>query len=134
MGKRVSLAGGVYTDFLTSHPDDENVPYVLWQLADCYDKESLSIDRDQAYILKAIERLTFLKNRYPSSPYAVQAEERLRQLMQKLADRELYVGDFYYRTGRFNAATLRLEYFLSKYLRRKARTRSCTFWRPHTVN
>jgi outer membrane protein assembly factor BamD len=113
--KEYLLAGGVYADFLNTHPDDENVPYVLWQLADCFDKESLSIDRDQSYILKAIERLTFLKNRYPQSPYAAQAEVRLRDLMQKLADRELYVGDFYFRTGRFNAATLRLEYFLSKY-------------------
>jgi len=113
--KEYLLAGGVYADFINSHPDDDNVPYVLWQLADCFDKESLSIDRDQSNILKAIERLTFLKNRYPSSPYAAKAEERLRDLMQKLADRELYVGDFYYRTGRFNAATLRLEYFLSRY-------------------
>jgi outer membrane protein assembly factor BamD len=113
--KEYLLAGGVYADFITSHPDDDNVPYVLWQLADCYDKESLSMDRDQSNVLKAIERLTFLKNRYPSSPYAAKADERLRDLMQKLADRELYVGDFYYRTGRFNAATLRLEYFLSRY-------------------
>lgn len=113
--KEYLLAGGVYGDFINTHPDDENVPYALWQLADCFDKESLSIDRDQSYILKAIERLTFLKNRYPTSPYAAKAEERLRDFHQKLADRELYVGDFYYRTGRFNAATLRLEYFLSKY-------------------
>ena len=97
--KEYLLAGGVYTDFLNAHPDDENVPYVLWRLAECFENLSLTIDRDQAYTLKAIERLTYLKNRYPSSQYALEADESLVRLNQKLADRELYVGDYYYRTG-----------------------------------
>jgi outer membrane protein assembly factor BamD len=113
--KEYLFAAGVYTDFVTAHPDDENVPYVLWRLADCFEKLSLTIDRDQAYILKAIERLTYLKNRYPSSQYAREADESLLRLNQKLADRELYVGDFYYRTANYNASIIRLEYLLSKF-------------------
>jgi len=113
--KEYLLAGGVYTDFLNAHPDDENVPYVLRRLAECFESLSLTIDRDQAYTLKAIERLTYLKNRYPSSRYALEADESLVRLNQKLADRELYVGDYYYRTGQYNASVIRLEYLLSKF-------------------
>jgi len=113
--KEYVLAIGVYEDFFKAHPDDENVPYVLSRLGECYDKESLTIDRDQAYTLKAIERLTYLKNRYPTNSYTKESEPRLAKMIQKLADRELYVGEFYYRSAQYNASIVRLEYFLAKY-------------------
>lgn len=113
--KEYLMASGVYTDFLNSHPDDENAPYVLWQLGESFEKLSLTIDRDQVYILKAIERFTYLQNRYPTNQYALDATQPLQRLTQKLAERELYVGEYYYKTGNYNAAVVRLEYFLSKY-------------------
>ena len=113
--KEYVFAAGVYEDFFKSHPDDENVPYVLSRLGECYDKESLSIDRDQEFTLKAIERLTYLKNRYPTNTYTKESEPRLAKMIQKLADRELYVGEFYYRSAQYNASIVRLEYFLAKY-------------------
>ena len=113
--KEYILAAGVYEDFFKSHPDDENVPYVLSRLGECYDRESLTIDRDQDFILKAIERLTYLKNRYPTNTYTKESEPRLAKMIQKLADRELYVGEFYYRSAQYNASIVRLEYFLAKY-------------------
>jgi outer membrane protein assembly factor BamD len=113
--KEYILAAGVYEDFFRSHPDDENVPYVLSRLGECYDRESLTIDRDQEFILKGIERLTYLKNRYPTNAYTRESEPRLAKMIQKLADRELYVGEFYYRSSQYNASIVRLEYFLAKY-------------------
>ncbi|OPY72019.1 MAG: Outer membrane protein assembly factor BamD precursor [Syntrophorhabdus sp. PtaU1.Bin058] len=113
--KEYILAIGVYEDFFKSHPEDENIPYVLARLGECYDKTALSIDRDQSYILKSIERLTYLKNRYPASIHTKESEPRLARMLQKLADRELYVGEFYYRTDQYNASIMRLEYMLKKY-------------------
>jgi outer membrane protein assembly factor BamD len=113
--KEYILASGVYEDFFKSHPEDENIPYVLSRLGECYDKTSLSIDRDQTYILRSIERLTYLKNRYPASVHTKESEPRLAKMIQKLADRELYVGEFYYKTDQYNASIIRLEYLLKKY-------------------
>lgn len=113
--KDYGLALNMYEDFFKAHPEDENIPYVLLRIGDCYDKLALSMDRDQAYTLKAIERYTYLKNRYPSSTFTETAETRLKELNQKLADRELYVGEFYYRTYQYNAAIIRLDYLLKKY-------------------
>jgi outer membrane protein assembly factor BamD len=104
-----------YEDFFKAHPEDENIPYVLLRIGECYEKLALSMDRDQAYTLKAIERYTYLANRYPSSSYVAPAEASLKRLNQKLADRELYVGEFYYKTSQYNAAINRLEYLLKKY-------------------
>ncbi len=113
--KSYDLALGTYEDFFKAHPEDENIPYVLLRIGECYEKLALSLDRDQAYTLKAIERYTYLRNRYPSSDYVSAAEGKLERLNQKLADRELYVGEFYYRTNLYNAAITRLEYLLKKY-------------------
>ena len=113
--KEYILASGVYEDFLSAHPQDENIPYVLIKLGECYENLSLTPDRDQAYTLKALERFTYLKNRFPASSYAKVVDIKIKKLIQKLADREVYVGEFYYKTFKYNAAIIRLEYFLKKY-------------------
>ena len=113
--KEYGLALSIYEDFFKAHPEDENISYVLLRIGDCYEKLALSMDRDQAYTLKAIERYTYLKNRYPTSDYTATAEANLKKLNQKLADREFYVGEFYYRTYQYNAAIVRLDYLLKKY-------------------
>jgi outer membrane protein assembly factor BamD len=113
--KDYTAASNVYEDFFNSHPDDENIPYVLTKLGECYERLALSMDQDQANTLKAIERLTYLKNRYATSTYAAAADARLKKLYQRLADRELYVGEFYYRTYQYNAAIYRLDYLIKKY-------------------
>ena len=109
------LATGTYEDYFKAHPDEENIPYVLFRLGECYEKLSPSVDRDQANTVKGIERITYLRNRYPASSYAKEAEPRLKKFIQKLADRELYVGEFYFRTAQYNASIIRLEDMLKRY-------------------
>ncbi len=109
------LASGTYEDYFKAHPDEENIPYVLFRLGECYEKLSPSVGRDQAYTIKGIERITYLRNRYPASNYAREAEPRLKRLIQKLADRELYVGEFYFKTAQYNGAIIRLEGMLRQY-------------------
>ncbi len=109
------LATSTYEDYFKAHPDEENIPYVLFKLGECYEKLSPSVDRDQANTVKGIERITYLRNRYPASQYAIESEGRLKAFIQKLADRELYVGEFYVRTAQYNAAIMRLEPMLKQY-------------------
>ncbi|MCX7965766.1 MAG: lipopolysaccharide transport periplasmic protein LptA [Syntrophorhabdaceae bacterium] len=108
-------ASTIYEDFFNAHPEDENIPYVLKKLGECYERLSLSFDRDQAYTIKAIERYTYLLNRYPASTYAKEVDKKRQALIQKIVDREIYVGEFYYKTFQYNAAITRLEYVLKKY-------------------
>lgn len=113
--KEYVMASGIYEDFYNSHPEDENIPYVLARLGGCYERLVLSFDRDQAYTLKAIERYTYLLNRYPRSTFSQGVNLKLKMLSQKLVDREIYIGEFYYRSYQYNAAILRLSYVLNKY-------------------
>lgn len=118
------LAAGVYEDFFNAHPEDENIPYVLRRLGESYAHLSPTIDRDQAYTVKAIERFTYLKNRYPQSIYAKDVDARIEELTEKQAAHELYVAEYYHKTERYNASVLRLDYFLTKYPNAKNRDRA----------
>ena len=122
--KDYQAAAGTYEDFVNSYPEDENAAYALKRLGESYEKQSPTIDRDQAITLKAIERFTFLKNRYPTSPYAKDADAHLDALTQKLAAREFYVGEFYHTKGSYNASILRLEYYLHTYPAAKDREKA----------
>jgi outer membrane protein assembly factor BamD len=122
--KEYQLAAGIYEDFVNSYPEDENAAYALRRVAECYEKLSPTPERDQANTFKAMERLTFLKNRYPNSPYSRDADSHLKTLTEKLAARELYVGEFYHKYGSYNASILRLNYFLDKYPEAKGKDRA----------
>lgn len=118
------LAAGVYEDFFNAHPEDDNIPYVLRRLGESYTQLSPTIDRDQAYTVKAIERFIYLKNRYPQSTYAKDVDARIDELTNKQAAHELYVGEYYHKTERYNASILRLEYLLNKYPKAKNRDKA----------
>jgi outer membrane protein assembly factor BamD len=109
------LATSTYEDYFKAHPDEENIPYVLFKLGECYEKLSPSVDRDQANTIKGIERITYLRNRYPATQYAAESEAKLKVFIQKLADRELYVGEFYVKTAQYNGAIMRLEPMLRQF-------------------
>jgi len=113
--KEYVLASNIYEDFFNAHPEDENIPYVLAKLGECYERLSLSFERDQTYTIKAIDRYTYLLNRFPTSKYSKDVEPKRDVMTQKLIDRELYIGEFYYRTFLYNASITRLEFFLKKY-------------------
>jgi lipopolysaccharide transport protein LptA len=122
--KAYASAAVIYEDFVNSYPEDENAAYALRRLAECYEKQSPSIERDQSNTFKAIERFTFLKNRYPGSPYAKDVDTHLQQLTQKVAAREVFVGEFYYRWQKYNASIIRFQYFLGKYPDAKERDKA----------
>jgi outer membrane protein assembly factor BamD len=61
-----------------------------------------------------------VKNSYPDSLYARLAEFRARECREDLAAHELYVGDYYARYKKADAARARYEYVLTAYPRSDA--------------
>lgn len=104
-----------YTDFINLHPTNENVPYVIYQLGMCHYEQRLSIDRDQTATLRAAKEFERLITRYPSSKFAFMAEKKLRECRQRLAESEFYVGEFYFKQGKYKAALKRFEYLAKTY-------------------
>jgi outer membrane protein assembly factor BamD len=102
-------AESAYSDFITLHPTNENVPYALYQMGMCHYNQIEAIDRDQTAAIKAKKELEKLVSRYPDSKFATMAEKLIRECKQKLAEQEFYVGQFYFKQKKYQAALARFE-------------------------
>jgi len=98
-----------YEEFESLHPRNEAVPYVVYQMGLCYFEQIDSLDRDQGNTRKALDNFTRLRQRFPDSEYAAQAEEHINECLRQLAGHELYVGRFYFKQKRYKAAQARLQ-------------------------
>lgn len=104
-----------YTDFLNLHPTHEHIPYVIYQIGMCHYMNMLSIDRDQTETVRAIKEFEQVIARFPTSKFALLAEEKLRDCRKRLAAKEFYVGQFYFRREKYEAAARRFEYLLAHF-------------------
>ena len=107
--KKYAEAENEYSDFLIFHPTNENVPYVIYQLGMCHYNQIESIDRDQTYTIRARREFEKLAARYPESKFSIMAEEKIRDCKQKMAEHEFYVGQFYLKQKKYQAALARFE-------------------------
>ncbi len=108
-------AVAAYEDFSRLHPQHPEIPRVLYQIGMCHYKQRLSIDRDQTETRAALEAFERVTKTYPKSEYAKKAQILIRKCRELLAQHELYVAKFYYRTHQFKAAMFRLETLRNNY-------------------
>ena len=107
--KEYAGAESAYSDFVSLHPTNENVPYALYQLGMCHYNEIEDIDRDQTETIKAKKEWEKLVTRYPESKFSSMAQKLIRECKQKLAENEFYIGRFYLRQKKYKAALSRFE-------------------------
>lgn len=104
-----------YEDFKKLHPTNPVIPYVVYQIGMAYFDQVLAIDRDQTSTHNAAKQFKYLISRYPSTTYAISAQEKLDICREKLAQHEFYVGHFYFRTKRYNTALYRFNGLLENF-------------------
>ena len=104
-----------YNSFVELHPTNPNVPYAMFQLGMCHYHQMQTIDRDQTATQKARKEFERLIARFPQSKFAIMAEKNLREVKQRLAEHEFYIGEFYYRTKKYEAALKRFELIQREY-------------------
>ncbi len=107
--KDYSEAENAYRDFVELHPTDENVPYAIYQTGMCHFQQIDDIDRDQTQTVWARREFQKLTARYPQSKFALLAEKMIRECNIKLAEHEFYVGNFYFKLKKYQAALTRFE-------------------------
>jgi outer membrane protein assembly factor BamD len=113
--KEYAEAIAAYADFLQLHPKNDAIPYVLYQIGECYYKQLLSEDRDQTPTRQAISAFQRLLKEYPFSTYANKAKERIQDCRKLLAQHELYVAKFYFKSKHYEAALGRFKGVLAGY-------------------
>ena len=98
-----------YEEFEELHPKNEAIPYVIQQIGNCHFEQLDTIDRDQTPALKAIETYERLVKNYPDDPHAKEVVEKIRICHKSLAENQLYIGNFYYRTKHYKSALARFQ-------------------------
>ena len=71
--------------------------------------------RDPHTIRESLQYFLELTQRYPNSPYAADAVQRIIYLRNALARGEMYAANFYMRTGAYVAAANRAKYIIEHY-------------------
>jgi len=101
--------------FLSIHPGNRDAPYAYYLIALCYYEQISDVARDQKDTLQAKEALTEVVRRYPSTRYAADARIKLDLVNDHLAGKEMDIGRFYERSGRWLAAQLRFRNVVETY-------------------
>jgi len=104
-----------YIEFEKLHPKNKSIPYVIYQQGMCNFLRMNSIDRDQSSTKKALKEFERLRREFPTDPFSLQAQRKIRECLINLAEYEFYVGHFYFKAGHYLAALRRFEYLITHY-------------------
>jgi len=104
-----------YRDFASRYPNDPDRDYALLMVGHTYTARKLKPDRDLSSLLEAVNAYQQLLTLYPASRYAEEAEVRLGEVREVLAEHEWIVASFYAKNKRWLGAKWRLEYLKETY-------------------
>ncbi|MEL4382839.1 outer membrane protein assembly factor BamD, partial [Shewanella algae] len=87
-----------YKVFRELYPKHEMAPYALYRIGESYFNEVPSTaDRDLDPAVSAIEAFKQLARDYPNDEHAKDAAKKAHDLTRKLAEKEDYIANFYYK-------------------------------------
>ena len=104
-----------YEEFLKRHPGHAEAPYATYRLALSYYKEIKSPDRDPLDTRLALQWFNTFVEKYPDSPLVPDAHARALRCRDRLARREIYIGNFYSRRDNYKAAAGRYKIVVEDY-------------------
>ncbi|MGA6828079.1 outer membrane protein assembly factor BamD [Nitrospira sp. NS4] len=104
-----------YNHFLDLHKAHILAPYAAFRIGETHFKMAKSIDRDPEPLQKAITALERMRKDFPGSRYDLQAQQKIQECHDWLAQTHLLVGQFYYRRESYLAAAHRFEQILKIY-------------------
>lgn len=104
-----------YKDFITFFPFLDEAAYAQMQVGMAHFKLMEKSDRDSAQAQEAEDEFQTMLLKYPQSTYAPEAEQRLREVQEVLADGDYRVAHFYYQKQDYRAATARLIEIADRY-------------------
>src|SRR5581483_11909823 len=105
----LAQAEAEYKDFILFYPAMEESAEAQEKVCDIHYRQMEKADRDQTHALRAEDECRQLLLQFPNSKFAPQAQQKLRDVQEVLADAEYRVGNFYHTKGSYPAAVNRLQ-------------------------
>lgn len=105
-----------YQNFRDLHPKHPKIDYVIFRTGMSYFLQLPdTIDRDLSLATDAIYSFNEIVKSYPNSEHYREAKEKREQSYIMLAQKELYIADFYYKQEKYDSALSRYESTYKKY-------------------
>ena len=118
-------AAAAYETFRDLHPKHEKIEYAMFRIGKSYYKDVPStVARDLTTAQKAVDAYREFLKRFPTAGQAQEAKDDLAASVKLLADKELYIADFYYKRDFYDSAKTRYQKILDVYPETPAATRA----------
>lgn len=105
-----------YELFKSLHPKHSKIDYVIYRQAmSLYNQIPEVIARDLSTAPQALDVYELLITKYPQSEFVEQAKDYKSKTIQKIARKELYIADFYYKRKTFSSALGRYENIIQRF-------------------
>jgi outer membrane protein assembly factor BamD len=93
-----------YNEYERMHPNDEKIPYVIYQVGLCDFNRIESPDRDATATQNAFQAFQRLEIMFPDSEYTRTAQAHIEICLKNLAEKEMDIGLFYFKSKKYDAA------------------------------
>ncbi|MBX3319719.1 MAG: outer membrane protein assembly factor BamD [Nitrospira sp.] len=104
-----------YNHFMDLHRNHVLAPYAAFRIGEIHVMMAKTIDRDPEPMHKAIAAFEQMRRDFPGSRYDAQAQQKLEECHDWIAQMHLFVGQFYYRRGSYLAAAHRFGQVIKTY-------------------
>ncbi len=101
--------------FLSIHPGNKDAPYAYYLIALSYYEQISDVQRDQKVTEQALRALREVDRRFPQTQYAADARLKIDLVQDHLAGKEMEIGRYYQRSGRWIAAQIRFQNVVDTY-------------------
>ncbi len=116
-----------FKEFESMHPSNENMAFVTYRLGQSYFDQFTTTDRDQKNTETAKGYFERVMAKYPKSPYAADAKEKLAKCNGYLAEHNFNIAQFYLQQEKYPAARDRFEEIVRQYQGTPAAAKSLFF-------
>jgi outer membrane protein assembly factor BamD len=120
-----AMAAQAVERFIAQYPNDEQVDYAYYLRGIIYFNDNLGLfgrfaessysQRDPQSMRQSYEAFKMLLARFPQSKYSVDALDRMRFIINSLADHDVKIAQYYYKKGAYLAAANRGAQALKEY-------------------
>src|ERR671928_1771288 len=105
----LAQAEAEYKDFILFYPTMEEAAEAQNKVCDIHYKQMEKSDRDPMHALRADAECRQLLTQFPNRKFAPEAQQKLRNIQEVLADHEFRVGSLYAKKGSIMAAANRFQ-------------------------
>ena len=101
--------------YITLHPGGKDVGYAYYLVAAASYDQIANTKHDQSETQKALSALEEVAQRFPGTPYAADAAQKVLVARDHLAGKEMEVGRYYFRQGAYLAGINRFKTVVTNY-------------------